>query len=207
MAEDLKPPRELDIVIGDLKTSVDGRLDALTTNVDQRFTVTRRMLYFLAFMILCGIVGGFAIYIDLGALNAELAALKNDIKTTSEQLSRLPQISTAQTQAQTSLARIEERLAAAVVRPHPEAPSEQLALNDNERALLRKVLAAATHVTGDPPVASVGEIVPASLALQAMPEELLAQVPKLRGTRYAVDDKSGLILIAAGANNKVLAVF
>jgi septal ring factor EnvC (AmiA/AmiB activator) len=207
MAEDLKPHREVDIAIGDLKTSVDGRFDALTTNVDQRFTVTRRMLYFLAFIILSGIIGGFAIYKEVGALNAELAALKNDIKTTSEQLYRLPQISTAQTQAQTSLARIEERLAAAVVRPQPEAPIEQLALGDNERALLRKVLAATSKITGDPPVARVGEIVPASLALQALPEELLTQVPKLRGTRYAVDDKSGLILIAAGAGNKVLAVF
>jgi hypothetical protein len=194
MAEELKPRREVDI--------------ATATKVDHRFTVIQRMLYLLAFIILGGImIGGVAIYADHSAVNAELAVLKNDIKSASEQLNRLPAISTAQTRAQISLTRIEERLAAAVVRPQPEAPSDQLALNDNERALLRKILAPATKITGDPPLASVGEMVPATLALQAMPEGLLAQVPKLRGTRYSVDDKSGLILIAAGANNKVLAVF
>ena len=205
MTKDLKPHREVGIGTGDLKTSVDGRFDALTTKVDHGFTVTQTMLYLLAFIILSGlIIGGVVIYAGLGALNAELGVLKKDIKSASEQLDRLPAISAAQTQAQIRLKSIQELLAAAVVHPQPAAPIEQLALNDNERRLLRRALAPSAKITGDPPVATVGEMVPASLTLQAVPAELLAQLPKLRGTRYIVDDKSGLILIAAG--DKVLAV-
>ncbi len=205
MAEDLKPYREAGIGVGDQKTREDGRLDALTAKVDHGFAVTQTMLYLLAFLLLSGlIIGGVVIYAGLGALNAELGVLKKDIKSASEQLDRLPAISATQIQAQIRLKSIQERLAAAVVHPQPAAPAEQLALNANERELLRKVLAPSAKTTGDPPVAAVGEMVPASLTLRAVPAELLAQIPKLRGTRYIVDDKSGLILIAAG--DKVLAV-
>jgi hypothetical protein len=49
-------------------------------------------------------------------------------------------------------------------------------------------------------------VVPASLSLDPMPDALISKIPKLAGTRFALDDKGGFVLIVSATDNRVLAI-
>ena len=203
MADDLKNVGEIRVALNALKDSVDGRFDTLTKNIDHRFDslsrhidarfgLTNQLLYFLGASILGGLVGGIFIFKDISALQTNVDNIKKEWQSPDGKLAQLALLPNMNEK----LKRIDERL----------SPSQPLALDANEKTLIRKVLAPTIKLTGDPPIVSLGTPVPASLTLQAIPTELLSQLPKLKDLRYALDQKSGLILIAAAADNKVVGV-
>ena len=90
--------------------------------------------------------------------------------------------------------------------PPPPDVVREIMFSEAEIEPIRKVLAPAMKASGVAPVAKVGEVAPAFLPLLVIPEELLSQIKQLRGARFAIDTKSGLVLIVSGADNRVVAL-
>ena len=153
------------------------------------------------------VAGGFSIHSQLDALKTELALAERDIGVANDKLTSLQgdvgKIRDAQSSAATTLARLEDRLSAMAQVPSP--PISALQISTAEAGFIRDYL---TKLTGLKPIVKagykIGDLVSADQLLD-FPSLLQEKLPKLKNTKYTVDEK-GSIIIASADQHRVLAV-
>ena len=171
--------------------------------VDTLKTIGIWILGFLG--VLIGSAG--ALYVQFGDVKTDVAVIKRDVATITDRLTKLEKqvadIQSGQVSAATILSRVEAKLQQPPPQPRPAPP--MLALTSEEGMIIRDLLKsdfvpAIAYKTG----ARIGDEIPVA-SLRDFSDTLLSKVPKLKGTKYAFDEK-GQILIASASDNRVVAI-
>ena len=153
------------------------------------------------------VAGGFSLYYQLANLKTELKtelalAKGRDVGVTSERLMSLErevsQIRQDQLSATVMLARLEDRLSAI-------PPDSMLQITAVESKIIREFF---VRLDGFKPMAQagykVGETVPSDQLLD-FSALLTEKLPKLKNTRYTID-QDGSIIIVSGERNRAVAI-
>lgn len=167
----------------------------------------------IGILVLLGLVaGGFLLHSRLDKLETELAFAKGGVESTNERLMSLQrevsQIQQDQSSAASKLARLEDRLSAVsqpgVSQPIPPLNNILMQITAVEGKLIREFL---VNLNGlDPRVEAgykVGDRIPNDKLLD-FSLLLVEKVPKLKNTRYTIDEKSSIIIVSE--ENRVVAI-
>jgi hypothetical protein len=146
------------------------------------------------FFVVLAVVGvatlaGFAVYIQISTLKAEIAALKREAAATKEKLGKLEKgmadVATAQTDLVAALSRTDTR-------GWPARGS--MTLSDDEKRLVRSMIRVAPRAPGTAQTINVDDAIPSS-ALIPIPEQLMEKLPKLKGARFTVDRNGAIAIV------------
>jgi hypothetical protein len=203
--------REVSVDLAGFKSSVDQQFTSLnaalhraTDAVDKRLDFVIRLVFamFAIFPIVIG--GGFLLRSEIGDVKIELGKIGVQVSGLREDLSRIekrpdraltvsdPQILALQTQMNSILRRIEERLNNSSVPP--------IALAEEEKQVIRAFLG--VKPSKEAAKYSVGDVVSGA---KDLPDALVSKLPKLQGLRFLFDPFNGSALLVA-ADNRIVAI-
>lgn len=137
----------------------------------------------------------------------QISDVKTDLAVTGQTIGRVEKsvgdLQTVQRQMQAVLGRIETSLQTRGSSLDRQ-PFAVMFFDEYERQLILKFIAVKS-VPGATPSVKVGDPLD-PMSLKSIPDDLVGAVPRLKGTRFWIDDKSGSIVIAAANDNRVIAV-
>jgi hypothetical protein len=183
-----KTIREVNYVVQGVKEALDGRITLLQMGVGACLTI-----------IIAVAGGGFALHKEIASVDSKLSALQASINERTSKLSaEIAALPNNQKQLQEALARIEARLPA----PTPPIQLVGMQLTPEETRVLRDFFRAFGVGKGGP--YKLGDKIPDE-ALSSTPDEIVARIAKLKGTKVVVDS-TGSIVLTAGLSNQVIAI-
>ena len=190
--------------LGELLVAVQ----AAEKSLDNRIELTNRMLGLLATAFIAGGAGVFWLRSEMGAIRIEVTEIRKDTEAIKERLghieTRTSELPALREEVTTGFSTLTSRLAAPSPAPN-QVPFVPLTFDENEKQLIRKFMGNKQQ-PDVAPSAKVGDIVSPNATLLAVSYQLLRQVPKLTGSRLAIDEKNGSVLVVSVSDNRVLAI-
>ena len=192
--------KEVSIDLAGFKSNVDQQFNG----VDKRLEFIARLIFamFTIFPIVIG--GGFLlrseisdVKIELGRIGVQISGIRDDLSRIEKRADKTvavsdPQVLALQTQMNSVLRRIEDRL--------NNSPVPAITLAEEEKQLIRGILG--VKPSKEPAKYSVGDVVSGA---KDLPDDLVRKIPKLQGLKFVFDPNNGSALLVA-SDNRIVAI-